>query len=311
MTKAARQAVWAPIQKSTLARLAKEADSARALAEVAAEAATPAGQARVAIFELRPSEVEEQAEEAVQALADGVEIGDALGVVVVADVSGAVERGKVLRERLEEMVQQAVDGGGTAGDEGIDDRLQVLLGLVDRLTTQLDRADVALKDAAEKSRLQAILDRETAATAAAARLPSTPKLIIPKTTPATPGGLLPPAAVTPIKNGSNEPLSSPNFSIADSDDEDDDGPAGSDEGSDDDEGVEQLLDLSGHGPSSPTVKKSLRMVEEEGEIFRKGVVLGAADVDDEEDAVAAVSGDDLKKEVRLRPTAADVSLALS
>ena len=299
MTKAARFAVWAPIQKSTLARLAKEADSARALAEVAAEAATPAGQARVAIFELSPSEVEEKAEEAVQALADGVEVGDALGVVVVADVSGAVERGKVLRERLEEMVQQAVDDGGAGGDGGetSDDRLQVLLGLVDRLTTQLDRADVALKDAAEKSRLQAILDRETAA-AVATQPPAPPKLVIPKTAQAVQGGgLLPPAAVTPTKNGTAEPLSSPNFSIADSDDEDDDGPVGSDDGSSDDDGVEQLLDLPGMAPSSPTVKKSLKMVEEEGEIFRKGVVLGAADVDDEEDAVAAVSGEELKKEV--------------
>lgn len=319
LTKAARLAVWQPIQKSALARLAKAADSARALAEVAAEAATPAGQARVAVFELRPEEVEEQAEQAVMSLSDGVEVGDALGVVVVADLEGVVERAKVLRERLEEMVRQAVDGDGG-------DRLQVLLGLTDRLTAELDRAERALKDAAavahERARAAALARAKAQAAAeqaradALARAARTPPSSSSSRNAAAPGGLFPPGSTsTPTKNGPSsaqaEPLSSPNFSIGDSDD-DDGGPAddgASSSGSDDDEralaipsSTTTAAPEASTTAESPTGRKSLRWVEEEGEVFRKGVVLGAADVGDEDEdgADATVSGEQLKKEVRCR-----------
>lgn len=268
-TKAARQAVWAPIQRSTLARQAKEADSARAMAEAQSSAATPAGQARSTVFEMSPDEVESAAEEVVQSLTEGVEVSDALGVVV-KDVQGVLERAKVLRERLEEMVQQSVDGDGG-------DRLQVLLGLMDRLTVQVDVAEKAVEaDTAKQA--QAIEDDKVKQ--------RQPLKISTNLGPA--GGLFPsPNVSTPVKNVPAEMASSPNFTLADSSDEDDD---------DDEEDDDDMGGLPGlPPPDSPTVQKSLKMVEEEGEVFRKGVVLGTADAEQGEE----VSTEKLKQEVRL------------
>ena len=85
--------------------------------------------ARTAVFELSPQEVVTSAEEVVQSLDESLEIQASLGVVM-DEVRGLIEKGKVLRERLEEIVQGTTDG----------DRLQVLLGLVDRLSVMLEKA---------------------------------------------------------------------------------------------------------------------------------------------------------------------------
>lgn len=330
-SKAARLAVWGPIQKSVIARRQKESDEARALAEANAASSTPAGKARTAVFELSPSEVITSAEEVVQSLDESMEIQRELGVVM-EETRALIEKGKVLRERLEEIVQGTMDG----------DRLQVLLGLVDRLSTQLEKAiEVSRRaenDPAPIRRLTGTAPRsiQPSSTTNGASTPTrdsqqhhdysahppTPLSFLPNSflsslQPSTPTN-------TRLRADPNDSITSPSFSIADSDTEEDDSDA-------DDlsanprqqsfniplpsspavpgfangiSGVEEELQKTPDEKeitlgvdeeektveSSPTTERSSKWTEEEGEVFRKGAKLV---LEEEEE----VSGEELKKEV--------------
>ena len=110
-------------------------------------------------------------------------------------------------------------------------------------------------------------------------------------------------------------ISSPNFSIGDSDNDSDaeEVDVGSFTGSPSnppiglapglDEIDQELLSVHGEGMApihSPVERASRAWVEEEGEIFRKGTKLGVAeDHDDDEEEEKEVSGEQLKQEVSL------------
>jgi len=359
-SKAARLAVWGPIQKSLLARAVKESDEARALAEANASASTPAGIARTAVFELSPSEVITSAEEVIQSLDESMEIQASLGVVM-EEMRTLIEKGKVLRERLEEIVQATTDG----------DRLQVLLGLVDRLSSQLEKG-IKVASAEEsgnapvRSMTGNVNGSATPASLSNARQPTssstptnnnllstpTPASRVSSTTFSSPHHAPTPLSFvqssstlrqpsTPTTPSShrpdaNESITSPSFSIADSDTEEEDSdaeeltanprqqsfniplppstavPLFDVDASSNSNGVEekieggtgefQFLTVEGEEggetavESSPTTRKSTGWTEEEGEVFRKGAALLALE-DDEE--VEEVSGEELRKEVSL------------
>ncbi|KAI5474358.1 leucine-rich repeat containing protein 68 [Pseudohyphozyma bogoriensis] len=109
-------------------------------------------------------------------------------------------------------------------------------------------------------------------------------------------------------------LSSPSFSITGSDDEDDDEDAASNDSHGSPTRARSSAQASREtppldiaavvnndefdavaAPRSPTTDYSRSLTLEEGEVFRKGTALGAADVD--EDELEDVSGEELKKEI--------------
>lgn len=220
------------------------------------------------------------AEESVQSLDETVEVHNTLGVVLEEAV-GLIERARALRERLQEIVQELAAAEETKEDQSAD-RLQVLLGLIDRLSTQLSRAEKAKAACDEKNaRLEAFKTKGPALKDLTLEIPSTPPSHQARSMP-------------------KETLMSPNFSIAgDSEDESEPEmngftfpvmpPKPTTPPTDPENVVEKPA------CTSPTDRKRTSWVEEEGEVFRKGVVLGAAEVD--EDGTEPISGDQLKKEV--------------
>jgi len=156
--------------------------------------------------------------------------------------------------------------------------------------------------------LSAILDRAKRLYDPAPSTPSKPSLT-PLQTNGSTHLVLPDS---PARNASSpsEVLSSPSFSIADSDEESGD-EDGSDEGPESPSRkarptttnrtlvlsleAEGVHDGDGESLRSPIDSHSRSLTLEEGEVFRKGTALGAADVSDEE--LGDVSGEDLKKEV--------------
>jgi protein phosphatase 1 regulatory subunit 37 len=297
-----------PFFWSQLARDAKEADEARAVASASSAANTPAGIARSAVFELSNADVLAQTEDAILSLAESCEIQRELGVVM-EEMPALVEKGKALRERL----------GAIVGTTENEDRLQVLLGLVDRLSTQLEEADKAAPRPAATRRLTGetptiittpTRSRSSSAASQLSRLQTSDGFHLSRPDASTDG------------------VTSPSFSLgdSDSDDSDNDDDASSRAESDltspsfrttalppaatpsaDD--VSEAADESALGsPSSedgqpvednPIDQKSTNWIEEEGEVFRKGVALMAADVDEEDGE--EVTGEQLKKEVSWAP----------
>lgn len=285
-SKASRAAVWVPIQKSTLARTAKEADTLRALAEVSTALSTPVGRARADVFEMSPKEVVASGEEAIQALDAALEGGR------TKKAGDLLERGKALRERLEEAIR---------GEHG-GDKLQVLLGLVDRLSVQIARAqqarDVVVADGPVQN------GSSSAARSKPSILPGISSSVVDTSLLSPNLGLAPP---TP------DPLSSPSFSLGDSDsDSDSDSDASSPPSASSSSLRPPISQIP--LPDSPAAStfprtasedappettevedKNTRWTQEEGELFRKGIALG---VDDEEEVSEELSGEELKKEVR-------------
>lgn len=272
------------------------------MATASASAATPAGIARAAVYELSNDEVLSQTEETILSLSESCEIHASLGVVM-HEMPALIEKGKALRERLEAIV------GGTEDE----DRMQVLLGLVDRLTTQLEEAAKAAPRPTTARRFTGDTD----------------------TSESPPLPTIGPAISTPTRSRSSSAAShlsrlqpphshdagttSPSFSLGDSDSDDSDNDEGHDEQIPLDSGADDLEDLSpsvrpidlplsisvtssslrppspegeDEGGESPIEKKSTHWIEEEGEVFRKGVAL-AADLEEEDEK----GGEQLKKEV--------------
>ena len=261
--------IWAPIKKSALVRHVKEADEARAEQERVEMAQSPEGQAREYVYTLKPEEVVLISHETASDLRMWFEAGGLArsngfhswepGQLPKEDFYPLLDRAKVLRERLVDQIQEMTDGA----------KLEQLLSLNDQLTSHID----ASKTFKPPSRLL---------------LPS--QIVSPETpfVPQITNTIRPMHNRHHIRVPSHE-ISSPNFSIADSE--------GDSDAEELDVGKIPTSAVSGlrverDEPTSPVEKTSRAWVEEEGEIFRKGTRLGVAEEDEVEE-----SGEVLKQEV--------------
>lgn len=318
--------LWVPIKKSTLVRNVKQAEDARAEKERADLVKSPEGKAREYVYKLKPDAVPGVIEKTLGDCEKWFEAGEvftrARGVNVVwepgqlpkDDWIPLLQRARVLRERVGEILGETTDEG---------EMLEKLLKLNDALTAILERS----KGFIAPPRLL---------------LPS--QIVPTQAGPATPNGPTKPTVQglgAPVGNGRflsrrhmrghSLEISSPNFSIGDSDGESDAEeldvgriPAstpisslasvevdGGGLGLGDDEAIrgeqgrvvgtqsDRIAELregeAGEEVASPVGEASRAWVEEEGEIFRKGTVLGVGD-DEEDDE--DVPGELLKQEVR-------------
>jgi len=130
-SKAGTEAIWAPIKKSALVRSVKEADEARAAQEREASAKSPEGQAREYVYTLRPERVLIVSEETVRDLGKWYEAGRLAGSskykrdreslpngtgqiwepgqLPKEEFGHLIERAKALRERIVDQIQETVD----------------------------------------------------------------------------------------------------------------------------------------------------------------------------------------------------------
>jgi len=294
-----QDAVWQPIKKSVLVKDVKAADRARQDKAREEIANSSEGQAREFVYTLKPDRLAPQAEEVVGILERWFDAGKAYsskefnawgpGQLPRTEYEAAYERAKVLRERIVDRIQEDVDP----------EEMELLLGVNDTLATTLEKGG---------------------------KFQPPPRLLLPSQINTS----LPPTFVSPqeephqLQNQQQQQqqnralprsvrrhmripsleISSPNFSIGDSDNDSDaeeldvgDFPSPSQPpvglpgvGVDED-----LLNPGGNGEmgTSPVERASRAWVEEEGEIFRKGTKLGVVDDDEEE------SGEQLKQEVSL------------
>ena len=291
-----QDAVWQPIKKSVLVKDVKAADRARQDRAREEIANSSEGQAREFVYTLKPDRLAPQAEEVVGILERWFDAGKAYsskefnawgpGQLPRTEYEAAYERAKVLRERIVDRIQEDVDP----------EEMELLLGVNDTLATTLEKGG---------------------------KFQPPPRLLLPSQINTS----LPPTFISPqeephqlqnqqqhqqnralprsVRRHMRIPsleISSPNFSIGDSDNDSDaeeldvgDFPSPSQPpiglpgvGVDED-----LLNPGGSGEigTSPVERASRAWVEEEGEIFRKGTKLGVVDDDEEE------SGEQLKQEV--------------
>jgi len=291
-----QDAVWQPIKKSVLVKDVKAADRARQDRAREEIANSSEGQAREFVYTLKPDRLAPQAEEVVGILERWFDAGKAYsskefnawgpGQLPRTEYEAAYERAKVLRERIVDRIQEDVDP----------EEMELLLGVNDTLATTLEKGG---------------------------KFQPPPRLLLPSQINTS----LPPTFISPqeephqlqnqqqhqqnralprsVRRHMRIPsleISSPNFSIGDSDNDSDaeeldvgDFPSPSQPpiglpgvGVDED-----LLNPGGSVEigTSPVERASRAWVEEEGEIFRKGTKLGVVDDDEEE------SGEQLKQEV--------------
>ena len=300
--------VWGPIKKSTLVKDVKRADDARAEAERLEQAVSPEGLAREYVYTLKPDHVRAVTKDTIRDLEKWYLAGKAAsgtgfnawepGQLPQEDYLPLLERGKALQERMVEVIQTSAD-----------DQLEDLLSLNDTLATLVDRS----KGFTPPPRLL---------------LPS--QVISPNRSLAAPSRSRSSSLARRHMRVSSLEISSPNFSIGDSDNDSDaeeldvgtlsssttprpavtrrtSGPKpvptpspldlSDTEAAEARPVVEVGIESSTPRPpedvASPVERASRAWVEEEGEIFRKGTRLGV--VDDEEEN--EVSGEDLKQEV--------------
>ncbi|ORY32099.1 hypothetical protein BCR39DRAFT_524149 [Naematelia encephala] len=281
---AAEAAIWGPIKKSTLVRQVKEADQVRAEKEHEDAAKSPEGVAREYVYRLKPERVLVVSEETARDLGKWYDAGRLAnrkgatmtwepGQLPKEDFGPLVERAKALRERLADSVQETTDA----------EALERMLSLNDLLTSQLE-------------------DAKTFQPPPRLLLPSQ---IVPTEPPPQPSPAAAQASINPrfarrhMRVSSLE-LSSPNFSIGDSDADSD--------AEEVDVGSLPQQPNAGLGVESvpeevvsPVERASRAWVEEEGEIFRKGMRLGVVGDEEEEGASEEVSGEVLKKEILETP----------
>lgn len=295
------ESIWVPIKKSVLVRQVKQAEEARAEQERVDLATSPEGQAREFVYTLKPEQVEGAADKTVKDCERWYEAGKLFsksrgthvwepGQLPKKDFAPLLQRARVLRERLAEILGEMTDA----------DKLVRLLELNDGLTNVIDRS----KGFTPPPRLLL------------------PSQIVPTTpTPPVNGNSNGNAATARFLSrrhmrGHSLEISSPNFSIGDSDADSDaeeldvevlptgngrrtsgtEQLAGLGLGADIDEAREQGNETIELPEDGPVEKASKAWVEEEGEIFRKGTMLGVADSDEEDEDR---SGEQLKQEVSL------------
>lgn len=305
----AQEVIWAPIKRSSLVKGVREADQARADRERLDQAQSPEGQAREYVYTLKPERVAVVAEETVSDLEKWYEAGRTHeiatskrgsfhawepGQLPKSDFPLLYHRAKALKERIVELVQTTVDEA----------QLPALIGLNDSLDAQISQG---------------------------IKFVPPPRLLLPSQIVPTESTPQPPPSsrLLGVRRHMRIPsieISSPNFSIGDSDNDSDAEELDVSHISSDSItsprkdlstsplvtptkstfaasqsrglGVGEVPTLSPGHPTSPVEKVSRAWVEEEGEIFRKGMKLGVADEEKEfgeEDA----TGEELKQEVSL------------
>jgi hypothetical protein len=309
--------LWVPIKKSVLVKSVKQAEEARAQQERVDLATSPEGQAREFVYRLKPDQIEGVIGKTVADLqrwyaagkiseSSGGDHAWKPGQLPRDDFAPLLQRARVLRERLGEVIQDTSDA----------EKLEKLLSVNDELSAVIDLSRGFIPP---------------------------PRLLLPSQIVPTPSASGPSVAVgaNPSGNGNGAAarflsrrhmrghsleISSPNFSIGDSDgdsdaEELDEGDVGAlqpkeDSGveglglgndierreggvRDDERSIDRVSDIQDEVgvQDSPVEKASKAWVEEEGEIFRKGTVLGVGD-DDEDDEDR--SGEQLKQEVSRR-----------
>ena len=305
--------IWGPIKKSTLVKQVKAADQARAEKERVDQATSIQGVARELAYTLKPGQVGMVAQTTSENLGrwfEAKQVADRNdhhawepGQLPKEDFAPLLERAKALHDRLADVIQDTTD----------DTKLERLLAINDALATQIE------KSAGFTPPPRLLL----------------PSQIVPASTPPplnlAPGGTR--AISRRHMRVSSLEISSPNFSIGDSDNDSDaeeldvgsfgtkssstgatakemESRSGLELGEDSPPPRTPDIDMVGMGVDVPTMagedvaspvdKVSRAWVEEEGEIFRKGtrlgVAMGAVD-EDEEDENEERSGEQLKQEV--------------
>jgi len=284
-----QDAVWQPIKKSVLVKDVKAADRARQDKAREEIANSSEGQAREFVYTLKPDRLAPQAEEVVGILERWFDAGKAYsskefnawgpGQLPRVEYEAAYERAKVLRERIVDRIQEDV------GPE----EMKLLLGINDTLATTLEKGG---------------------------KFQPPPRLLLPSqiNTSLPPTFISPPEEPHQLQSQQQQQqqqsqnralprsvrrhmripsleISSPNFSIGDSDNDSDAeeldvGAFPSDQPAVGLPGVgvdEDLLNVGGSAEvgTSPVERASRAWVEEEGEIFRKGTKLGVVDDDEE------------------------------
>jgi protein phosphatase 1 regulatory subunit 37 len=294
-----QDAVWQPIKKSVLVKDVKAADRARQDKAREEIANSSEGQAREFVYTLKPDRLAPQAEEVVGILERWFDAGKAYsskefnawgpGQLPRVEYEAAYERAKVLRERIVDRIQEDV------GPE----EMELLLGVNDTLATTLEKGGKFQPP--PRLLLPSQINTSLPPTFTASQ--EEPHQLQNQQQHQQQNRALPRSVRRHMRIPSLE-ISSPNFSIGDSDNDSDaeeldvgafpspsQGPVGL-------PGVgvdEDLLNVGGSGEvgTSPVERASRAWVEEEGEIFRKGTKLGVVDDDEEE------SGEQLKQEVSL------------
>jgi hypothetical protein len=310
-----QEAIWGPIKKSTLVKQVKDAEQARAEKERVDLAQSPEGLAREFAYTLKPERVPGVSEQVARDIQKWFDAGAIArkpgfhawepGHLPKDDFIPLVEKAKALRERIVELIQETTD----------DATLEKLLGLNDTLTPLLDKA---------------------------ATFNPPPRLLLPSqivptdraSSPSKVGGstraMTPRHAMRRHMRTTSLEISSPNFSIGDSDNDSDAEeldvgtlpnqpalpsppltprtprtPQMPNEGFVRtssplitglvEEHQAELEHMQDH-TASPVERASRAWVEEEGEIFRKGTRLGVAE-EEEVDEHQDVSGEELRQEV--------------
>lgn len=324
------ESLWVPIKRSVLVKSVKRAEEARAQKERVDLATSPEGQAREFVYRLKPDQIQGVIGKTVADLDKWYTAGKIAeaspghvwepGQLPSDEFAPLLQRARVLRERLGEVIQDTSDAG----------ELEKLLRTNDELSAVIDRA----KGFTPPPRL--LLPSQIVPTPSASE-PAAPAVNTGVAGASAAVGIGGAARFLSRRHmrGHSLEISSPNFSIGDSDgdsdaEELDEGDVGALQSGTDVEGLGLGDDLGASNGAtrdearaggrvseihdevdvedSPVEKVSKAWVEEEGEIFRKGTVLGVGE-DDEEDEDR--SGEQLKQEVSVvtvsaRPTSSAV-----
>ena len=318
--RAATEALWRPIKKSSLVRQVKEADAARAQQEREQVVRSVQGVARDYVYRLEPDNLIPAAEDT----AKGLEAWYAAGQTARTRPNGAwegtqmpkedfkvlVERARALTERIAEAVNQTTNA----------DQLETLLKLNDTLTAYVSNSTNFVQPA------RILLPSQIAFAAPAAPVVTTNQ-----------SGLMP--RTRRHQRSTSLEILSPNFSIGDSDAESDAEELDSSTlaapparvGSEMRSSPNTLgVDLPTHSPrtpspgstdaaaerlvdaelaqgleqaASPVERTSRKWVEEEAEIFRKGTRLGVVNSDSDDEELAPgpkreeLTGEQLRQEI--------------
>jgi protein phosphatase 1 regulatory subunit 37 len=311
-----QEAVWQPIKKSVLVKDVKAADRARQDRAREDIANSSEGQAREFVYTLKPDRLAPQAEEVVEILERWFDAGRAYtspgfndwgpGQLPRVEYEAAYERAKVLRERIVDRIQEDVEA----------EEMEKLLGVNDMLANTLEKGGKF--DPPPRlllpSQIITTLPTENEQRPTSNHNPLQQQQQQQQQSSAGPYPRGPGPVPRSVRRHMRIPsleISSPNFSIGDSDNDSDaeevdfnsftgspsNPPIGLAPGLD--ELDKDLLSVGNSGDlhsHSPVERASRAWVEEEGEIFRKGTKLGVGEDNDEEEE-KEVSGEQLKQEV--------------
>ena len=133
------ETIWAPIKRSTLVKDVKRAEDVRADAERIEQAVSPEGLAREYVYTLKPADLVSTSESTARDIEKWFTAGKAHrsggfqawqpGQLPAEEFSPLLERVKALRERLVEVIQSTTD-----------DKLETLLGANDQLGSLVERS---------------------------------------------------------------------------------------------------------------------------------------------------------------------------